>query len=424
MKNLEALNGVNVLVHGTARKEHNTPPPTIQLTQGLTENGKTFIQLRDKGMSDEAMTSWGLQMRKALDPKIPLIINDRVAVAMAIRDSGIEGQIGLHVGQSDTPASEVRRLIGDDMILGVSASTVEQAIQAKKDGADYLGVGPLFPTKNKDDADPPIGLRGLAEIRAAVEDIPIIAIGGINEDNVAAVMRYGANGVAVIGAVLGADDPKLAADTLANIVKPEEKVPRLNSDGVFTQLDDAGNFVGRTVPRKEAEKEGGYIPVVSVFLLRGEGENRQVLIQQRSKHKSRWAGKWEGSAVETAQMHSNQLNVEHPKETALRGLDEEIGVTVEIGQLSKQTFQRFIDKDPDTGTPRATSVITAYTVECEGDVEFKLNPAEVQAVRWVGIDELRTRIKEHPEEYTEGFVGFVNKHSNIFKENLLYEYVQ
>jgi len=160
--------------------------------------------------SDETMIVLGKKILELTAGRVPFIVNDRVNVALAI------GADGVHVGQSDMPAVEVRRLIGPDKILGVSVSTAAQAIKAQEDGADYLGVGPVFPTQTKTDADPPIGLSVLAEIRKAVS-LPIIAIGGINQSNARKVMQF-ANGIAVIGAVMSAKDPLQATRNLAIIL--------------------------------------------------------------------------------------------------------------------------------------------------------------------------------------------------------------
>ncbi len=138
-------------------------------------------------------------------------MNDRVDVAAAV------GADGVHLGQEDIPLEAARKMLGSMAIIGVSAACVEEAIEAERGGADYLGVGPIFPTPSKDDAGEPIGLDGLKEIRRAV-NIPLIAIGGINQDNLEAVMEAGADGAAVISAVAGAEDMVAAARRLAQII--------------------------------------------------------------------------------------------------------------------------------------------------------------------------------------------------------------
>ena len=205
MSNLE-IKGLHVLTD----RQLVEPRSVIEVIEMVIEGGATAIQLRDKDASDEEMIALGKKILELTTCRVPFIVNDRVNVALVI------GADGVHVGQSDMPAVEVRRLIGPDKILGVSVSTVAQAIKAQKDGADYLGVGPVFPTQTKTDADPPIGLSGLADIRKAVP-LPIIAIGGINKKNAGQVMQF-ADGVAVISAVLSANNPLLATRELAVII--------------------------------------------------------------------------------------------------------------------------------------------------------------------------------------------------------------
>ena len=200
------IKGLHVLTDRKAVESRSL----VEVIEQAIQGGASVIQLRDKTSTDEEMTALGKEILKLTTGRALFIVNDRVNVALVI------GADGVHVGQSDMPAVEVRRLIGPDKILGVSVSTVAQAIKAQKDGADYLGVGPVFPTQTKTDADPPIGLSGLADIRKAVP-LPIIAIGGINKKNAGQVMQF-ADGVAVISAVLSANNPLLATRELAVII--------------------------------------------------------------------------------------------------------------------------------------------------------------------------------------------------------------
>ena len=197
-------------LHVLTDRELVKPLSLIEVVEMVIEGGATAIQLRDKYASDEEMIALGRKILILTTGKIPLIVNDRVNVALII------GADGVHVGQSDMPADKVKKLIGPNMILGVSASTVAQAIKAQKDGADYLGVGPVFSTQTKTDADPPIGLHGLSDIRNAVS-LPIVAIGGINKGNAIQTMQF-ADGIAVISAVLKADNPFQATRELAIIL--------------------------------------------------------------------------------------------------------------------------------------------------------------------------------------------------------------
>ena len=139
--------------------------------------------------------------------QVPFIINDQVDIALAV------GADGVHIGQSDLPAAEVRRLIGNERILGLSTHSVAQ-VQAVDSGiVDYIGMGPVFPTRSKADADPAIGLDGLAAM-VATKRLPGVAIGGINTDNVAAVRAVNPDGIAVIGAICGAADALAATQAL------------------------------------------------------------------------------------------------------------------------------------------------------------------------------------------------------------------
>lgn len=169
--------------------------------------GATFVQLREKQM-DEADV---LQEAKDIQAlcrahHIPFVINDHVEIAKAIQADGV------HVGQSDMEALDVRRLLGEEAIIGVSAETVEQALLAQAHGADYLGVGAVFPTGSKDDAAD-VSMETLRAICEAV-DIPVIAIGGISEDNVGQLAGSGICGIAVISAIFAQENIRDAAARL------------------------------------------------------------------------------------------------------------------------------------------------------------------------------------------------------------------
>ncbi len=192
----------------------------LDIVQAAIRGGATVVQLREKEASTRAMIELGqalLEITRAAG--IPLIVNDRVDVALAI------GAEGVHVGQDDMPAAMARRLIGPDRILGVSARTVEEAIQAQRDGADYLGAGDVFGTPTKPDAGAPIGVEGLARIARAVS-IPVVAIGGVTPQNASAAIEAGAVGVAVISAVVGAPDPEAAARRLREVVEAHRSASR------------------------------------------------------------------------------------------------------------------------------------------------------------------------------------------------------
>ena len=171
-----------------------------QVEQAL-EGGVTCVQIREKDMEAEAFLHEAIQMKALCDRyNVPLIINDNVEIAIK------SGASGVHVGQGDMPIAEVRRLAGDNLIVGVSARTVEQALAAQEGGADYLGVGAVFGTTTKLDARP-IERETLEAICKAV-DIPIVAIGGVNKENIPLLKGSGVDGVAVVSAIFAADDIK------------------------------------------------------------------------------------------------------------------------------------------------------------------------------------------------------------------------
>ncbi len=184
----------------------------LDIVQAAIRGGASVVQLREKYASTRDMVELGqalLQITRTAG--VPLIVNDRIDVALAI------GAEGVHVGQDDMPATLARQIIGPDRILGVSAETVEQARQAQADGADYLGLGDVFGTPSKPDANPPIGVVRLADIARAVT-IPSVAIGGITLDNAAATITAGCVGVAVISAIIGQSDPEAAARALRAVI--------------------------------------------------------------------------------------------------------------------------------------------------------------------------------------------------------------
>ncbi len=175
--------------------------------------GATIIQYREKSAStrkmfEEARTLLALCRKH----HVPFIVNDRLDIALAVDADGV------HVGQDDMPASLARKLIGEQKILGVSAENEEQARKAIADGADYLGVGTVFPTATKSDVGNPIGLDGVEQI-VRISKIPVVGIGGINASNAADVIRAGAAGVAVISAIVNAEDVEGAARELKQIVE-------------------------------------------------------------------------------------------------------------------------------------------------------------------------------------------------------------
>ena len=178
--------------------------------------GCTMIQLREKELSSLEFYNQAVAVKQVTDKyHIPLIINDRVDIAMAAQATGV------HIGQHDLPAAAVRKVIGENMLLGVSASSIAEAIQAQQDGADYLGVGAMFPTGTKTDADS-VSMEELQKIRAAVS-LPIVVIGGINKGNAGRFKPLGIDGLAVVSAIIAQSDIKAAAAELKDLFCGKEK---------------------------------------------------------------------------------------------------------------------------------------------------------------------------------------------------------
>ena len=169
--------------------------------------GATFLQLREKHLDEETFLKEALKIKEiAVRHRVPFVINDNIEVALRADADGV------HVGQSDMQAKDVRRLIGDGKILGVSANTVEQAVKAQESGAEYLGVGAVFSTSTKLDAND-VSFETLRRICEAVT-IPVVAIGGIGEANVLKLRGSGVDGIAVISAIFASPDVAAATRRL------------------------------------------------------------------------------------------------------------------------------------------------------------------------------------------------------------------
>lgn len=187
---------------------------TLMSTAALTEaveqailGGCTMVQLREKEISSLDFYSQAAEIKRITDRyHVPLIINDRADIALAVNAAGV------HVGQSDIPAAAVRKLIGVDMLLGVSVTSKGEAVQAAEDGADYLGVGAMLPTGTKADAKQ-VTMEELQKIRHAVK-LPIVVIGGINRENVGAFHHIGIDGLAVVSAIIAQPDIRQAASKI------------------------------------------------------------------------------------------------------------------------------------------------------------------------------------------------------------------
>ena len=178
------------------------------VVEAAVRGGATAVQLREKSCDTREFVELGRELKKLLGPRqVPLIVNDRVDVALAI------GADGVHIGQQDMDYESARRLMGPDAIIGLSIETVEQARAGVPLGVDYLGVGPVFATATKMDAAPPLGVAGLAEIRA-ISRHAIVAIGGMGLENAREAIESGADGVAVVSAICASDDPERSAREL------------------------------------------------------------------------------------------------------------------------------------------------------------------------------------------------------------------
>lgn len=180
--------------------------------EAALENGVTCVQLREKNLDDVSFLKEAKELALLCKRyKVPFIVNDNVEIALACNADGI------HVGQEDMEASAVRQRVGDKMIIGVSVHTLEEALEAVKSGADYLGLGAVFSTSTKTDVDV-MSFETLKTICDAVE-IPTVAIGGISKDNLMQLAGSGIDGVAVVSAIFGAEDPGAAAVALLQSAK-------------------------------------------------------------------------------------------------------------------------------------------------------------------------------------------------------------
>ncbi|NLG83206.1 MAG: thiamine phosphate synthase [Firmicutes bacterium] len=185
--------------------------PVGEVVRQALEGGAEVIQLREKTLPTGKMVELAAALKELTQAYgARVIVNDRLDVALAVDADGV------HLGQEDMPARIARRLLGPEKLLGVSVSSVEEALRAVEDGADYVGAGAVFPTATKGEAGV-IGIEGLRAIAAAV-DLPVVAIGGIDRAKAAEVIAAGAAGVAVVSAVMAAPDPKEAAREILSTV--------------------------------------------------------------------------------------------------------------------------------------------------------------------------------------------------------------
>ena len=179
----------------------------LNIIEDALKGGVSLVQIREKELELVPFYEKALKVKKLTDKyNVPLIINDRVSIAIGL------GTCGAHIGQEDMDVEMVRKALNENQILGVSASTVEEAIDAEKKGADYLGCGAVFPTGTKDDA-PDMTKEELINIVNAV-NIPVVAIGGITEDNVEEFESTGISGISVVSAIMESKNPKKSSENL------------------------------------------------------------------------------------------------------------------------------------------------------------------------------------------------------------------
>ncbi|ELY46724.1 thiamine phosphate synthase [Natronorubrum sulfidifaciens] len=193
---------------------------TTEIVEAAVDGGIDVVQLREKATDARWRYDLGLEVRElTAEAGVDLIVNDRVDIAQAIDADGV------HLGQSDLPVAVARDLLGPEVVIGCSASTVDEATRAEADGADYLGVGSVYGTTSKDvEADRAgVGPERIADISTAVS-IPVVGIGGITAENAGPVVDAGAVGVAVVSEITAAEDPCAATDSLAAAVETAKAV--------------------------------------------------------------------------------------------------------------------------------------------------------------------------------------------------------
>ncbi|KZX15209.1 thiamine-phosphate synthase [Methanobrevibacter cuticularis] len=199
-------NKIDYSLYLVTNRDNKTDAEFLKIIEKAIIGGVTVVQLREKTISTGEFYNLAKKTKKLTDMyDIPFIINDRLDIALATDADGI------HIGQSDMPAKKVRELIGNDKILGVSASTVETAKKAENNGANYIGVGAIFPTETK--KTDCITIDDLKEIRNSVK-IPVLAIGGLCENNINSLPKDDINGICVVSAIMNSNDPQKASEKL------------------------------------------------------------------------------------------------------------------------------------------------------------------------------------------------------------------
>ena len=201
---------IDYSVYLVTDRRNKTDEEFLNIIEEAIKGGTTIVQLREKTASTKEFYELALRVKEITSRYgVPLLINDRIDIALAVDSEGV------HIGQDDMPADIAREIIGEDKILGVSASTVEEAKKADIDSADYIGSGAVFPTATKDDADS-VSKEELKEIVDSI-DIPVVAIGGITVENANTLKGSGIAGFSVVSAIMSAEDPKEASRKLKEI---------------------------------------------------------------------------------------------------------------------------------------------------------------------------------------------------------------
>ncbi|ARF17332.1 thiamine phosphate synthase [Sporosarcina ureae] len=214
MRNMEVKKALSLyFIMGTPNSGNQDP---LAIVEAALQGGVTCFQLREKGLhalEGEALLVFAKKCQELCKLyRVPFIVNDDVDLALAIHADGV------HVGQDDEQADSVRQRIGPDMWLGVSTHNVQEVRLAQSIGADYIGLGPIYPTSTKPDASAVVGTTLIEEVHAVFPDMPIVAIGGITPSTTGSIIQAGADGVAVVSAIASAKDPHYAASDLSKII--------------------------------------------------------------------------------------------------------------------------------------------------------------------------------------------------------------
>jgi thiamine-phosphate diphosphorylase len=323
----------------------------VRLAAAACERKVPVIQLREKDMKDGDLLDLARRLADLVrGTETLLIVNDRPDMARA------SGADGVHLGREDADYEEARALLGPDAIIGLSTRTADEAEAALAAGADYIGVGPVFPTATKPDAQEPIGLGGLKNVAGCVPGLPKVAIGGIGASNVARVMAAGAGYAAVVSAVCHEEDPVSAMDDLLSAIR----------DAVDDRIDGQANYEGlRFCPRCSCEFDSQeirgrdrlvcpschyifYTTPATVTCVIAEREGKLLLVLRKYQPgRGRWC--LPAGFIEAG---------EHPRASAEREVLEETGLNVEV--------DRIYDCWATDEDPRTPVVSIAFTARVKG----------------------------------------------------------